>query len=173
MRYPTRASLGLAGAVLALALTPACLHVHVSGEQEKKDETRRSKEEPAVYVTKTTRSVEAAGAALEESTKRHGFGVLVVHDLQAKMKEKGVELANECRIYEVCQPAKAKTVLDANMKISTALPCRISVYSQGGQTYIATILPTALMATFDEPGLRPVAEEVETTLVSIIHEAAG
>ena len=74
---------------------------------------------------------------------RHKFGVLGVHDLKAKMAEKGVEFARECRIYEVCNPQQARRVLERNMEISTALPCRVSVYEEGGITKLATIKPTA------------------------------
>ena len=57
-----------------------------------------------------------------------------MHDLRAKMTEKGVEFTRECRIYEVCNPQQAKKVLEKNMEISTALPRRISVYEEGGVT---------------------------------------
>jgi hypothetical protein len=33
---------------------------------------------------------------------RHKFGVLGVHDLKAKMEEKGVPFTRECRIFAVC-----------------------------------------------------------------------
>jgi uncharacterized protein (DUF302 family) len=44
------------------------------------------------------------------------------------MKKKGVEFNDDCWIYEVCNPVQAKEVLAANGAVSTALPCRISVY---------------------------------------------
>jgi len=40
------------------------------------------------------------------------------------MAKKGVKFASECLIFEVCQPQQAKKVLDQNMSVSTALPCR-------------------------------------------------
>jgi uncharacterized protein (DUF302 family) len=103
---------------------------------------------------------------------RHKFGVLGVHDLKARMAEKGVPLVRECRILEVCNPHQAKKVLEASLEISTALPCRISAYEEGGRTKLATIRPTALIALYPNPELRAVAEEVEGTLVAIRAEAA-
>ena len=50
------------------------------------------------------------------------------------MAKKGVEFAHECLIFEVCQPQQAKKVLDENMSVSTALPCRISIYEEDGKT---------------------------------------
>ena len=50
--------------------------------------------------------------------------------------------------------------------------CRISVYEEGGKTRLATIKPTALIGLYPNPELKGVAEEVETTLVLIMDEAA-
>jgi uncharacterized protein (DUF302 family) len=83
-----------------------------------------------------------------------------------------VSFDHECRIFEVCNPIQAKKVLDTNLEISTALPCRISVYEQGGVTKLATIKPTALLDLYATPGLKEVAREVEVTLEAIMREAA-
>jgi uncharacterized protein (DUF302 family) len=89
------------------------------------------------------------------------------------MAKKGVAFGRECRIFEVCNPHQAKRVLEANLEVSTALPCRISVYEEGGVTKLATIKPTALIALYESPDLRGAAEEVEQALVRIMDEAAG
>jgi uncharacterized protein (DUF302 family) len=89
------------------------------------------------------------------------------------MAKKGVEFARECLIFEVCQPQQAKKVLDQNMSVSTALPCRISIYEEGGKTILATLKPTILLAMFHMPQLEGVAREVEDTLVKIMNEAAN
>jgi uncharacterized protein (DUF302 family) len=57
------------------------------------------------------------------------------------------------------------------MSISTALPCRISIYEEGGKTILATLKPTALLAMFSAPQLGPVAQEVEDTIIKIIKDA--
>lgn len=94
-----------------------------------------------------------------------------MHDLRAKLADKGVSFARECRIFEVCNPHQAKKVLEANLSISTALPCRISVYEEGGITKLATIKLTALIALYATPELKGVAEDVEMTLERIMAEA--
>jgi uncharacterized protein (DUF302 family) len=96
-----------------------------------------------------------------------------VHNLKETMAKKGVAFAPECLIFEVCQPQQAKKVLDQNMSISTALPCRISVYEEGGKTVLATLKPTALLAMFNVPQLEQVAREVEDTIIKIMKEAAS
>lgn len=96
-----------------------------------------------------------------------------VHNLKEAMTEKGVEFARECLIFEVCQPLQAKKVLDENMSVSTALPCRISVFEEGGKTILATLKPTTLLAMFNTPQLKGVAHEVEDTIMKIMNEAAA
>ncbi len=73
----------------------------------------------------------------------------------------------------MCQPQQAKKVLDQNMALSTALPCRISIYEENGKTTLATLKPSVLLAMFNAPGLEPVAREVEATIVKIMHDAAA
>jgi uncharacterized protein (DUF302 family) len=125
-----------------------------------------------LHIVESTKPLARLIADLEQAVARHKFGVLGVHDLKAKMAEKGVPFARECRIFEVCNPHQAKKVLEANLQVSTALPCRISVYEEGGKTKLATIRPTALIGLYGTPELKSVAEEVEDTMVRIMAEAA-
>src|SRR3990167_5414572 len=121
----------------------------------------------------TEKTVSDASAALQAAVQANHFGVMQVHNLKETMAKKGVEFAHECLIFEVCQPQQAKNVLDADMSISTALPCRISIYDQGGKTILATLKPTTLLAMFNAPHLQEVAQEVEDTIVKIMKEAAS
>jgi uncharacterized protein (DUF302 family) len=125
-----------------------------------------------LHIRESAKPLDQVAKDLEAAVARHKFGVLGVHDLKAKMAEKGVPFARECRIFEVCNPHQAKRVLEANLEISTALPCRISVYKEGGVTELATIRPTAMMALYPNPELKQVAEGVERTLERIMADAA-
>jgi uncharacterized protein (DUF302 family) len=121
----------------------------------------------------TDKTVSETAGALQIAVQANHFGVMQVHNLKETMAKKGVEFARECLIFEVCQPQQAKKVLDQNMSVSTALPCRISIYEEAGKTILATIKPTALLALFNTPQLEAVAQEVEATIVKIMQEAAS
>jgi uncharacterized protein (DUF302 family) len=125
-----------------------------------------------LFELESQKSLEQIGKGLEDSAARHSFGVVAVHDLKATMQKKGVEYNGECMVYEVCNPHQAKKVLEANGSLSTALPCRISVYRAGNGYKLATLLPTALMGLFHSPELEPVAKEVEQVMVAMMREAA-
>ena len=70
-------------------------------------------------------------------------------------------------------PGAQFAVLEGDMSVSTALPCRISVYEREGKTILATLKPTALLALFGVPHLEHVAREVEDVIVQIMKEAAA
>jgi uncharacterized protein (DUF302 family) len=121
----------------------------------------------------TDKTVSDAASALQTAVQANQFGVMQIHNLKDTMTKKGVEFARECLIFEVCQPQQAKNVLDADMSISTALPCRISLYEEDGKTVLATLKPTTLLAMFNVSQLKEVAQEVEDTIVKIMKEAAS
>jgi uncharacterized protein (DUF302 family) len=121
----------------------------------------------------TNKTLSEVAAALHAAVQANHFGVMQVHNLKETMGKKGVEFKKECLIFEVCQPQQAKKVLEQNMTVSTALPCRISVYEEGGKAVLATLKPTTLLAMFDSPQLGGVAQEVEDTIVKIMTEAAS
>jgi uncharacterized protein (DUF302 family) len=125
-----------------------------------------------LHILDSAKDVPTAARDLEAAVTRHKFGVLHVHDLQQKMRDKGVEFPHACRILEVCNPHQASRVLSQNMAVSMALPCRIAVYEEGGRTKLATMLPTAMLAAFPgAAGLQGVAAEVEQALLAMMAEA--
>jgi uncharacterized protein (DUF302 family) len=126
-----------------------------------------------LYQTHTKRSLTEIERELQDSAARNKFGVIAVHDLKETMKKKDVDLAMECRIFEVCNPHQAKRVLESDGAISTALPCRISVYGTEGNYTLATMLPTEMMKGFNKPDIEPVAREVEDVIKRMMDDAAG
>ena len=126
-----------------------------------------------LLTVSTDKSVSDAAAALQAAVQANHFGVMHVHDLKESMIKKGVEFGRECLVFEVCQPQQAKKVLDRNLSVSTALPCRISIYEEDGRTILATLKPTALLAMFHTPQPQEVAQEVGNTIVKIMNEAVS
>lgn len=111
-------------------------------------------------------------ADLHAAVEANHFGVMHVHNLKETMIKKGVEFAHECLIFEVCNPQKAKRLLDDNMSISAAMPCRISIYEEGGKITLATLKPTILLMMLNMPQLNDVAQEIEATISKIMKDAA-
>ena len=97
-----------------------------------------------------------------------------MHDLGDTLRIKGIEFPENCRVFEVCNPHQAARVLNADMALNMALPCRISVYTEAGQTRIGMIQPeTMLSALSRDPELIDVARQVENSTKAIINAAAS
>ncbi len=123
-----------------------------------------------LLVVESTKTVPEVERIFPEACSRHKFGLLGTIDLRQKLNDKGVQFDRDCLVFEVCNPHQAKAVLEDNIAIATALPCRIAVYRENGVTKIATIRPTALLGLFPNPELKPVALEIEETLTRIIQD---
>lgn len=125
-----------------------------------------------LYRKTTQKSVGQAFEDLQASCKAHGFGVLHHYDFKQTLQSKGFELANECLVVEVCDPKQASEVLAADMSLNMALPCRISIYRDAGQTIIGMVPPTAMLGLVsDDPGIAQTAQVVEQKMQAIIDEA--
>jgi uncharacterized protein (DUF302 family) len=124
-----------------------------------------------IHVKTTSKSVDDVAKALETVVPEHKFGILHVHDLKVTMANKGVEYPHECRVFEVCNPHHAAAVLKENIEVNLALPCRIGVWNDGGETKVGTLLPSQLMGIFgDTPTMAKTAAEVEKVMLAIIDD---
>jgi len=125
------------------------------------------------YIIETDKTPAVAVEDLRAAVAKHGFGVLHAYDLQETLNSKGFPLPHACHILEVCNPEQASKLLTEDIGMNIALPCRISVYEENGQTKIATALPTKLLSALSaSPALAAVAEDVETKMKAMMHDAA-
>ena len=124
------------------------------------------------YIRETPKSFDQAAEDLGRAVEENGFGVLHVHDLGATLRKKGVAFAEECRVFEVCNPIQAGNVLAADMHLNMALPCRISVFTEGGSTRIGMIRPQGMLAGLSsDPEIAGIAREVEAKTIAMIDAA--
>jgi uncharacterized protein (DUF302 family) len=113
------------------------------------------------YIVDSAKSFDDACAALTDAVPRHGFGVLHVHDLGATLRAKGQVFPEQCRVFEVCNPLQAARVMARDMRLNMALPCRISVYTEAGQTRLGMIDPVTMLGGLsDDASLAAVALDV-------------
>ncbi|CAK6699574.1 DUF302 domain-containing protein [Synechococcus sp. CBW1107] len=126
------------------------------------------------FIVDTDKLFEQASDDLQVAVTANGFGVLAVLDLGESLRSKGINFTEDCRVFEVCNPQQAAKVLMSNMKLTMALPCRISVYTEAGQTRIGMIRPEGMLLNLSsEPDLMEVAGEVESSATAIIQAAAS
>ena len=126
-----------------------------------------------IYQKTSKHSPQEVDRSLREAVQRHKFGILHILDLKKTLHDKGIELDNEVRVYDVCNPQAASQALRQDMAVATVLPCRIAVYSGAGGCTIGAVKPTDLFAATGllDPGA--LAQEVEREIEAIIDEAAA
>lgn len=124
------------------------------------------------YTVKSSKPFDQAVADLDAAVRRHQFGVLHVHDLGATLRSKGQPFEGECKVFEVCNPRQAANVLASDLRLNMALPCRISVYTEGGETRIGMIEPERMLGTLSaDPALDVIARGVGDSTRRMIDEA--
>lgn len=127
------------------------------------------------YTVETELSVDEALQALEGSFNKRELGVLWQLNIPMKLLEKGINLDQQFRVLEVCNPDVAKKVLNHNQLGGYFLPCRVVVYKSkdSGKTVIGLVRPTELMKLTGDDILQNLVHEVEQSLITAIDEASG
>jgi uncharacterized protein (DUF302 family) len=97
--------------------------------------------------------------------------VLVTHDVQGTLAEKGFE-RGPYKIIEVCQAASAHQVLAADEKIGLFMPCKILVYRKAHRTVVCGQRPLAIAEFFPEADLGDTPQRIDALLRGIIDEVA-
>ena len=124
------------------------------------------------YIVETDKSFAQASTDVDSAVKGLGFGVLHVHDLGGTLRSKGISFEEECKIFEICNPAQAAKVLATDMRLNMALPCRISVFTEKGKTKIGLIKPVQMLSALSQdPTLLQVAKEVEEKSIQMVDQA--
>jgi len=123
------------------------------------------------HTVKTKKNIDDVIITLTEDLKEIGFGVLETLDFKKILSEKNVELSNNYRLMEVCNPNLAKQVLEANPDLGLLLPCTIAVYQKDDENYISLARPTSLLSMASENNLKFSGEEIEDNLIKVIEKA--
>jgi len=97
------------------------------------------------YIVNSSKNIDEVTQKLEENIKANNFGILHIHNLEETMHNKGIELGEACRIYEICNPKIAQEVMNEDMSMNMVLPCRISIYTDKGITKIGMLNPSTFM----------------------------
>ena len=121
------------------------------------------------YMEVTKKSVQEVIDCLKEVSSKYKFGIQHIHNVQETLKSKGIDFKNECQIVDICNPIIAEKFLSEDMSLSVIMPCKISVYSQDGETFISM---NSLVQLVDDinPDLIELAQETQEQLLEIIDE---
>jgi uncharacterized protein (DUF302 family) len=121
------------------------------------------------YIEISNKSVQEVVDNLKEVASKYKYGIQHIHNVQETLKSKGIDLGNECQIVDICNPIVAEKFLSEDMSLSIIMPCKISVYTQDGDTMIAM---NSLVQLVDDinPDMIEIAQKVQEQLLQIMDE---
>lgn len=123
------------------------------------------------YVVDSDKSFYEASSDLGPVIQRLGFSVLHVHDLSGMLDSKEIEFDDDCQVFEVGNPRLVEKVLAIDKRLAMALPWRISVYTDNGNTKIGLIRPAPMLGAFSQNvELARLAQELEEKLIQVVDE---
>ncbi len=122
------------------------------------------------YTITTEKDFDSAVLAVQEEIAKAGFRVLHIHDVQKTLAEKEFTIP-PMKIIEFCNAKSAYAVLQADLKISLCLPCKINVYIKDGQTVISGMRPIVLSQFFPNANLGTLPEEIDQLIKVVINNS--
>ncbi|MBL8430058.1 MAG: DUF302 domain-containing protein [Dechloromonas sp.] len=123
------------------------------------------------YIVDSDKSFYEATTDLVPVIQRLGLNVLQMHDLGGMLDSRQIEFDDECQVFEVGNPRLVEKVLAIDKRLSAALPWRISVYTENGNTKIAVLRPAPMFAAIStDAALARLGQELEEKLVQIVDE---
>jgi len=121
------------------------------------------------HIVETSKSVNEAVVAVLKSVEQKGWSVFAVIDLQERLTAKGF-VQKPVKVIEICSAKHANSFLNKNRLVSLCMPCRITVFEDGG-VKIATMRPSVMAGLFERISAQEV-ELIEADLRAIVDGAA-
>lgn len=128
------------------------------------------------HVVETHKSFHEAAVAVRRAVEQAKWGVLGAYDLSEMITAKGFPQGEQFKSFDICAPAHAAAMIKANQLTALCMPCSVLVYTERGQTKIATMQPGAVMPQlFPEAAsaLGAMPSQIDAELRNILQAAAG
>jgi uncharacterized protein (DUF302 family) len=113
-------------------------------------------------------SFEQAVEKVTDELKKEGFGVLTTIDVKETLKNKINVDFKKYTILGACNPPLAHKALQAEEELGLLLPCNVIVYEKDKKTVVSFFDPMIMAHLVDNPGMKPVAEEVKKKLEKVL-----
>jgi uncharacterized protein (DUF302 family) len=126
------------------------------------------------FILETASQFNEACNSLKEAVINHGYGLLAIHDLGATLRQKNMSFSENCCVFEICDSEQAARVLALDISLCMALPCRISVFTDNGETRMGMLKLADIVSDMNGPSeLTEVIGDVESAVTALMLEVAS
>lgn len=126
-----------------------------------------------IYEVKTDKSFEDAVAAFKEAIEANNFSILFELDFKATFAGYDIEFDKDYIIFDICDAKSAKAMLDENLQIGYALPCKGVVYNDGKEVRIGAVKLADNLADIDSSVVKKEAQDDQNRLQKAVDAAAA
>lgn len=124
------------------------------------------------YLVDSEKSLYETTVDLRAAILRLGFSILDVQELGGADGGWSVECDEDCTVFAVDNARYTAPLLAGDMRCALALPWKISVYTDAGNTRLGLVCPQPLLAALGvAPTLLPLAGELENKLRQMVDDA--
>lgn len=117
------------------------------------------------YQRKIDETFEVADAAIRESLKKVGFGVITEIDVKETFKAKLNENFRKYKILGACQPPTAFEALSSELEIGLLLPCNVTLWENtDGTVTLSAINAKKMLSITGRDDIEELAEQVNDNL---------
>jgi len=130
--------------------------------------------ENATYVVETNKSFKAALVAVRQAAESRKWGVLGDYDFSEILSSKGLNQDEQFKNLDLCSPKHANAIAGAEKLAALCMPCSVLVFTDRGQTKIATMQPGAMLPQLFPhivEALGTLPEEIDAELKAIVDAA--
>ena len=120
------------------------------------------------YKKQVNLDYDAAVEKTRDELKKEGFGVATELDVKKTIKKHLDVDFDRYIILGACNPPFAYKALQEERDIGLMMPCNLVVYEDGGNVFVASVLPTQTMAVVRNAKLESTALQIEDKLKKVI-----
>jgi len=127
------------------------------------------------FVVETDKPFEEALVAVRRAAEGRKWGVLGDYDFSEILTSKGFPQTERVKSLDLCSPAHANKVMGAERLAALCMPCSVIVFTDGGQTKIASMRPGVMLPELfphTKGLLGQLPEEIDREIKEILDEAA-
>lgn len=123
------------------------------------------------YIVESSKSFAEVVFDLEPVVQRLGYVVQHRSDIGETLRGRGIDFDEDCAVFDICNFRQTEKLLSLDLRLATALPWRIAVFTENGATRLGIVRPQTWLASLGEgPELARFAGEFEEKIVQIVDE---